>query len=62
VKVGETAHVVLYSWPESQKCMDCKNSEFVMSDTLVNSNYLCMANCPANDGSHCPEFDEKQQD
>jgi len=47
---------VVYEWPESQKCMDCKNGEFIMSETYNNSNYLCSVGCRKNDGIYCPAF------
>lgn len=50
---------VMYEWPESQICMDCQHSEFIMSDKLNNSNYLCMEGCDNNDGVVCPEFEQK---
>ena len=52
----------MYEWPESQICMDCKNGEFVMSDTLTNSNYLCMVGCGKNDGVNCPRFSPGKED
>ena len=51
---------VMYEWPESQLCMDCKHGEFIMSDKLVNSNYLCMEGCDKNDGVGCPKLDLKR--
>jgi len=36
------AKPAMYEWPESQICMDCKHGEFIMSDKLVNSNYLSL--------------------
>lgn len=47
---------VMYEWPESQICMDCPHGEFVMSDKLDNSNYLCMIGCDENDGMNCPKL------
>ena len=46
---------VMYEWPESQICMECPHGEFVMSDRLSNSNYLCMIGCDENDGINCPK-------
>lgn len=46
---------VMYEWPQSQKCMECPHGEFVMSDRLDNSNYLCMVGCDENDGVYCPK-------
>jgi hypothetical protein len=51
---------VMYEWPESQICMDCPHGEFVMSDKLVNSNYLGMNGCDKNDGVGCPKLDLKR--
>ena len=53
------AKPVMYEWPESQICMDCKNGEFIMSDKLVNSNYLCMVGCNKNDGVNCSKLEPK---
>ena len=50
---------VMYEWPESQICMDCPHSEFVMSDKLDNSNYLCMIGCDKNSGISCPGLPPK---
>ena len=50
---------VMYEWPESQICMECPHSEFVMSDRLNNSNYLCMIGCDENDGINCPKSPPK---
>lgn len=52
----EMSKPVMYEWPESQICMDCKHGEFVMSDTLVNSNHLCMVGCSKNDGVNCTKL------
>ena len=50
---------VMYEWPESQICMECPHSEFVMSDRLNNSNHLCMIGCDKNDGINCPKLPPK---
>lgn len=50
---------VMYEWPESQICMECPHGEFVMSDRLDNSNYLCMVGCDENDGVNCPKLPPK---
>jgi len=50
---------VMYEWPESQICMDCPHGEFVMSDKLDNSNYLCMIGCDKNSGISCPGLPPK---
>ena len=48
--------VTMYEWPSSQKCMECAHSEFVMSDTLTNSDYVCHEACEDNDGVSCSKF------
>ena len=50
---------VMYEWPESQICMDCGHGEFIMSDKLVNCDYLCMVGCDKNDGVNCPKLTPK---
>jgi len=54
--------VTMYSWPESQMCMECKNGEFIMSDKFDNSDYLCMVACDENDGIVCPKYEDMEKD
>ena len=53
---------VMYEWPESQICMNCKHGEFIMSDALVNSDHLCMIGCGENDGVDCPGFEQENEE
>ena len=46
--------VVIYEWPNSQECIDCKHAEFVESQTFNNSNYICKIKFKNNDGIYCP--------
>ena len=49
--------VVLYEWPESQKCMDCEHGEFVaFIENSRGSDYICHIGCTENDGVECPRF------
>jgi hypothetical protein len=56
------AKPAMYEWPESQMCMECEHGEFVCSDTLVNSDYLCMVGCNKNDGVNCPKFSQSEEE
>ena len=50
--------VLIYSWPWSQNCIGCKNSEFVQSYTFDSSNYICNVECEENDGVDCPSRED----
>lgn len=47
--------VIVYQWPMSQLCMDCKNSS---EEILDNSAKICEVACSDSDGVSCPEFEE----
>jgi hypothetical protein len=46
--------VLIYEWPWSQNCMDCKYGERMSSKTFSVSCYLCLLGYPKNDGEYCP--------
>lgn len=48
----------VYSWPESQLCMDCINSS---EEILAESAKRCIINCKENDGVNCPFFSEMEK-
>ena len=50
----------IHDWPNSQLCMDCIHSEFLMmsNNEGSSSRYLCHVDCENNDGVTCPEFTE----
>jgi hypothetical protein len=50
--------VIIYEWPSSQICMDCKFGEFIDSKTFDASCYLCWKCCKKNDGVYCPLREE----
>jgi len=50
--------IVVYSWPWSQKCMECMHGEFIQSETLINSDYFCEVNCEKNNGIECEKFNQ----
>ena len=45
--------VQLYSWPESQNCIDCPNAVFIDTDDkrIGGSAYICLINLKQQD---CP--------
>lgn len=45
---------VIYEWPASQICMDCKHS---LNAILPNSMKICSCHCKDNDGVKCPLFE-----
>ena len=53
--------IIVYDWPWSQICMDCKHGEFVMSETRYASNYICKVNATRNTGTECPHMVKKMQ-
>ena|GEM_PF-1803203 len=52
--------VIIYSWPYSQLCMDCENSEFVTSETYCLSAYICKLDSVRNTGTSCPDRTKKK--
>lgn len=56
---------VLYEWPNSQICIDCKNGCFVQSDdteAIGSSAYLCLEAERSNDGVTCPSKVSEDED
>ena len=53
-------NVTLYTWPDSQCCLDCSHSVGLIdnqdgSDQIENIEMasLCLINCQSNDGVNC---------
>lgn len=49
----------VYSWPDSQICMSCNNSD---KEILPESAKRCLINCNDNDGINCPLFSEMEDE
>jgi len=55
--------VTLFSWPDSQKCMECVHGKFVgLEDSELGSDYVCWEACEENNGINCPAFEAKDKD
>lgn len=52
--------IIVYTWPESQKCSDCKWGCFIQSKMLNNSDYQCTKGCTDNDGVNCSEYNYRE--
>lgn len=53
--------VTIYSWPTSQKCLECVNGEFFQSET--NSlGVMCFKAVEDFDGVNCKFFESKEED
>jgi hypothetical protein len=48
--------VRLYTWPDSQICLDCEYAEDVMQASVI-----CTENCGDNDGISCNKYDKKKE-
>ena len=51
--------VVIYSWPESQICMECRFGDFLGSDNYGPSSYACEKAFMGNDGISCKKMTPK---
>lgn len=52
--------LVVYDWPQSQICMECKHSRF-LADEFATAAYECQVSCRFNDGVRCPLKEESQE-
>jgi len=50
--------VLIYTWPYSQLCMECKHGEFVDSHTFDACSYICWKHCEKNNGTECPKYEK----
>lgn len=50
---------VIYSWPESQDCMNCANGEPVLTGHM---DYICGASYKKPKTGTCPLFIERYED
>jgi polyferredoxin len=45
--------VIIYEFPKSQECMECKHGSFIHGEGYENSNYICEVGEERNKGSKC---------
>lgn len=53
------AQTIIYEWPDSQLCMECKHGRFaLLPDSKYGSDYICDVGCKDNNGNSCPKFEQ----
>ena len=54
-------NVILYEWPASQNCMECKFGKFIGNEEFTNSEYICIINSTKNIGSKCKDQEKNKK-